>query len=349
MDEKDLKKFMKFFVIILLALLSFLIIRPIGVPITVGLLLAYIFYPLYLNLKEKTKSGNISATIIVVGALVILLLPILILLPNFVKELLNAYLVFSNMDLASLILKSFPFLASSSAIATQVSSAASHFSTTLSEGMLSFFQNTIMSIPELMFATIIILFTFFFALREGEDFKEYFLALFPFGQEHEKRFLERFDQVTNSVVYGHLVIGLVQGLVAGIGYYIFGIPNALILTVLTAIAGILPVVGPWLVWIPVDLYLFASGNSVAGMQLLIFSLFATNWTDILLRPSVVAGKAEMNSAIALIGAIGGTYAFGVMGFILGPLFLAYFILLIELYKNKKTESILIKEEENKTT
>jgi predicted PurR-regulated permease PerM len=68
-----------------------------------------------------------------------------------------------------------------------------------------------------------------------------------------------------------------------------------------------------------------------------------------LRPSVVAARAEMNSAIALIGAVGGSYAFGVIGFILGPLFLAYFILLVELYKNKQKESLIIRiEPESKT-
>ena len=343
MDDKDLKKFLIPFVILGLAFLSFLILKPLAFPIMLGLLLAYGFYPLYLKLKAKLKSENISSMIIVTGTLILFLLPPILLTPLFIKELFNAYLSLRGTDFSALILQLFPSISSSPVLATEISAAASHFSAAISSAMLSIFQSTLMNLPAIIFGIVIALFTFFFGLREGHEVKEYFFTFFPFGEEHQKRFFQRFEQVTNSVVFGHIVIGIVQGLVAGIAYYIFGIPNALILTVITMIVGVLPVIGPWLVWIPVDIFLFTSGNSVAAMQLLIYGLFVINWTEVLLRPYVVAARAEMNSAIALIGAVGGTYAFGVMGFLLGPLFLAYFILVLELYKNKKTESIVIRE------
>jgi predicted PurR-regulated permease PerM len=349
MDDKDIKKFMIPVIVILLAFLSFLIIKPLSSSICFGLLLAYIFYPLYLKLKLKVKSENFSAFLIVTATFLIIFIPPLLLIPSFIKELFEAYLSFTTADLSVIVLKAFPSLASSQAISAQISSSLSHFNGTISNWLLALFQNTIMNIPEILFGIIIILFTFFFALRDGHQFKDYFSTFFPFGEEHKNNFFKKFEQVTNSVVYGHLVIGIVQGLVAGVAYYMFGIPNALIWTVITTIVGVLPVIGPWLVWIPLDLYLFMSGNSVAGMQLLIYGVVVINWTDIILRPSVVAARAEMNSAIALIGAVGGSYAFGVIGFILGPLFLAYFILLVELYKNKQKESLIIRiEPESKT-
>lgn len=343
MDEKDLKKFLIPLVILGLAFLSFMIIRPIAFPIMLGLLLAYGFYPLYLKINTKIKSANLSCFILVAGTLIVLLLPPLLVLPLFIKEIFNAYLAFQSTDFSALILHVFPNISNSPALATQITAATSHFSAAISGLLLSIFQSTLMNLPSILFGIVILLFTFFYGLKEGHEFKEYFFTFFPFGEENKKRFFERFEQVTNSVVFGHIIIGIVQGLVAGIAYYVFGIPNALILTVVTMIVGVLPVIGPWLVWIPVDIFLFTSGNSVAGMQLLIYGLFVINWTEVLLRPYVVAARAEMNSAIALIGAVGGTYAFGVMGFLLGPLFLAYFILVIELYKNKKTESIVLRE------
>jgi len=138
---------------------------------------------------------------------------------------------------------------------------------------------------------------------------------------------------------------IAQGLIAGIGYFVLGIPKALLLTIVTMIVGIIPVIGPWLVWIPVDIYLFVQGNTALAIGLLIYGLFVINWVDILLRPQIVASKAEMNSAIALIGTIGGIYAFGVIGILLGPLILAYLILLIEIYRDKEAESIIIRQEE----
>jgi predicted PurR-regulated permease PerM len=343
MDEKELKKFLLPIIVMALAVLSFLIIKPIVFPVLFGLLLAYGFYSLYQKLKSKIKLENTSAFIVVLGTLVVILLPPLLLMPLFIKELFTAYISLKGTDFSALILHLFPAISSSPALATEVGAAASHFSAAISNGLLSIFQSTLMNLPAIMFGILILLFTFFFGLKEGHEFKEYFSTFFPFGDENKNRFFSKFEQVTNSIVFGHIVIGIVQGLVAGVAYYLFGVPNALILTVLTMIVGVLPIIGPWIVWVPADLFLFINGDTIAGIQLLIYSLFVINWTDVLLRPFVVAAKAEMNSAIVLIGAIGGTYAFGIMGFLLGPLFLAYFILVLELYKNKKTDSIVLKE------
>jgi predicted PurR-regulated permease PerM len=196
----------------------------------------------------------------------------------------------------------------------------------------------------LTFGIIIFLFTFYFSLKEGHKVKDYFTTFFPFPKEFQEKFYDRFGQVTNSVVYGQIIVGLAQGIISGIGYYMFGVPNALILTVITTIVGVIPVIGPWLVWIPLDVFLFLNGDITRGTQLLIYGLFVINWIDTILSPQIVARTAKMNPAIALIGAIGGTYVFGIIGFFIGPLLLAYLILLVELYRNKKPEdSILIKE------
>jgi predicted PurR-regulated permease PerM len=123
----------------------------------------------------------------------------------------------------------------------------------------------------------------------------------------------------------------------------FGVPNAFVLTIVTIFASVLPVIGPSIIWVPTVIYLFIKGNNVAGIQLLIYGLFLINWINVILTPRIISKKAEMNPAIALIGMIGGLYVFGFMGLILGPLILAYLILLIEIYRDKKAESILIKE------
>ncbi len=344
MDEKDFKKFLIPVVILLMGVLSFLVIKPIMTAVVLGLLFAYMFTPAYRGLNKRIKSKNICALIITIAAIVVIILPLILMLPSFTKQLFNLYQSLQGLDVSKLVLQLLPSLASTQGISTELISAASHFNSNLSSWVLSIFQNTLMNLPEITFAVLILLFTFFFALREGDSIWDYFTTIFPFPKEYHDKFYQRFAQVTDSVVYGHIVIGVAQGLIAGIGYYMFGIPNALLLTIMTTIVGVIPVIGPWLVWIPVDFFLFATGNTVAGMQLLIFGLFVINWADTIARPVVVADKAEMNSALALIGVIGGTYAFGVIGFLLGPLILASFILMIELYQTKKIEeSIVLKE------
>ena len=344
MEEKDFKRFMIPITIALLAVLAFMIVRPIFIPIILGMLFAYLFYPLFKIIARKVKSDTISGFIIVVGVFLIILIPFLLLMPLLIKQIFEVYLTVKNTDLSNIVFKLIPSVAANTAMSTELIAAVSHFNANLSTMILSLFQNTIMNIPGIIFGIVILLFTFYFSLKEGHNVRDYFSTLFPFPKEFQERFFQKFDQVTNSVIYGHIIIGIAQGAIAGVGYYMFGLPNALLLTVATTLIGVIPVIGPWLVWMPADLLLFLNGSTTQGIQLLIYGLLVINWVETMLRPQIIAKQADMNPAIALIGAIGGTYAFGLIGFFVGPLLLAYLILLIELYKNKKSEdSIVLRE------
>lgn len=345
MEEKDFKKFMLPALILCLAVLSFLIIKPISTSVFLGLLLAYLFYNPFSKLAKKLKSETAAGLVIVLGTCVVIFVPLILLIPTFIKQLFQAYMSFRSMDLASVAFRLFPQLSSSPEMASQISSTLSHFNTKISDVLNNIFQSTLVNIPEIMIGLVVVMFTFYFGLMGGEIFKDYVSAAFTIPNTHKQRLFEKFSQVTDSVLYSHLIIGIIQGIIGGIGYYMFGIPNALLLTILTAIVGVLPVLGPWLVWIPACAILLVTGNDGAAVQLLIYNLVLVTWSDTLLRPFIVAQKAEMNAALVLIGAIGGTYAFGMIGFILGPLVLAYLILLIEMYKDNNEESIVIVKEE----
>lgn len=344
MDEKDFKKFGIWGIIIVLAILSFLIIKPLFTPIVIGLVLAYVFYPLYEKINTKVKSKNLAAWIVLLINVLVVLVPIIILTPMVTKQIIEVYISIRNADLPTSFRAIFPFLFASPNMAAEVTAALNNLSNSLSTLVLSVFQETLRNIPEILFGIVILLFTFFFSLTEGSKLKQQITVIFPFQKKHQEKFFSRFSQVTNSVIYGHVVVGIVQGIIAGVGYYILGLPNALLMTVLTTIAGVLPVIGPVVVWVPMDILLFISGDTEAGLMLLIYGLFVISPIDTILRPYVVSEKGEMNSALALIGMIGGTYAFGITGFLLGPLILAALILLIELYQDKDVdESIVLKE------
>jgi predicted PurR-regulated permease PerM len=343
MDDKDFKKIMTPLMIVGLALLSFYVVRPLFVSITVGLLFAYVFYPVYIKLNNKIKSENLSAGIIVSTTSIAFLAPIIFLIPSFVKQLLSFYEAIRNADFAPIILKLLPSLASSKQATTEIIAAASHLNAKISGFIISLSQSLILGSVEIVFGIIIVIFTFYFALKEVDNLKEYLGSILPISKEHKKKFYEKMGQVTDSVLYSHIVVGILQGIIAGIGYFMFGLPNPLLLTVLTMVAGVLPVIGPWFVWVPIDIFLFLNGDNTRGMQLLLFGLFVINWVDTLLRPMIMSKRADMNSAIALIGSVGGIYAFGFIGFVLGPLILAMFILLIEIYKDNAKESIVLQE------
>ena len=183
------------------------------------------------------------------------------------------------------------------------------------------------------------MFTFFFATRDAEDLQKFFSDISPFGKRTEKRFNNEFRHITNAVVYGQILIGLIQAAVLGIGLYFLGIPNTLLLTFVAAIFCVIPVLGSWLVWLPVSLVLFATGDTSKAIFLLVYGAFIVASIDNLIRPYLLSKHSTLNVAVALIGTIGGLYAFGIVGLVLGPLILAYAMILFEFYREGRLNEI----------
>ena len=168
----------------------------------------------------------------------------------------------------------------------------------------------------------------------------YIRSLLPFPKEVQDKLLKSSKEITNSVFYGRILTGIAQGLIVGIGFFVFGVKNALLLTALACIIAIFPIIGTVIVWIPVSIFLIVAGNNVSALGVVIFGLLATVFESIL-QPIILAKIGKMNSSIMIVGLLGGIMFFGILGIILGPLILAYLLIVLELYRNKKTPGILI--------
>ncbi|MFH1661786.1 MAG: AI-2E family transporter, partial [Candidatus Falkowbacteria bacterium] len=193
----------------------------------------------------------------------------------------------------------------------------------------------------LFLQSLVVLFTFFFVLRDKEELVLYLKSLSPFTKEVEKKFFDSSKRITASVIYGQVIIGLAQGLVAGVGFFIFGVPNALFLTMLAALAGIFPVIGTAIIWVPVVIYLVLEGSTFATVGVGIFGIISSS-IDNFLRPIIVSKRTDIHISVLLVGMIGGLFLFGVLGFILGPLILAYLFILLEVYRNRTVPGFFIK-------
>jgi predicted PurR-regulated permease PerM len=180
---------------------------------------------------------------------------------------------------------------------------------------------------------VIVFFTLFFTLRDKEEIIKYIRNVLPFSFEVEDRLLKTSKDVTSSVIYGMIIVGIFQGLITGIGLFIFGVPNALLLTLFAVLAGVLPIVGPAIIWVPVVIFLLIGGNTFAAVGITIFGLLS-HIPDYLVRPLFLSKRTQLNPAIASIGMIGGILVFGVLGIILGPLILSYLIIVLDLFKKK---------------
>jgi predicted PurR-regulated permease PerM len=126
--------------------------------------------------------------------------------------------------------------------------------------------------------------------------------------------------------------------------FIFKVPNALLITILAMVAGMFPIVGTTIVWVPVAIYLLIAGNTVSALGVVMFGLIASV-IEALFKPIFISRRAKMNSSLILFGMVGGILLFGLLGIILGPLILAYLFIVIEAYRDKKLPEVVIKSPE----
>jgi predicted PurR-regulated permease PerM len=321
-------------------ILAFLVIRPIFFAIIYGLLFAYILSPIYRFTFRRVKNETLAALIVCLAIFIIISIIFGAILGTMFNQIIDIYFAAQKINVANILETLLPL---SSEISGNLANSIQISFSNLLTSYASKIGDIIFNLPNLMLQLLVVFLIVFYALRDGSQALKYIKSLSPMKRDTQAKFFQHFKDITNSVLIGQIVVGIIQGIVAGIGYYIFGVPNALLMTALTMVIGIIPIIGPWLVWIPIDIYLFAVDRAGAGIGLFIYGLFLINWVDTIIRPMIVSRRTRINPAIILIGMIGGLYVFGLLGLIIGPLILAYVMLILELYRKQSFgEDIIFK-------
>lgn len=337
------KKALSVIIIASLIILSFFIIKPIIVSIIIALVLAFVFASVYDWLYKHTKSKNISALAIIIFLLAIIIIPIWFFTPILVNQAYEIYQLTLKIDFTSILKSVFPSLFASEQFATDLGGITSSFTSKIANQVVAYLAQIILNFPVIMIHLLVVFFTLFFVLRDRELIIDYVKSVLPFSKEVEKRIFEYSSGITASLIYGQVIIGLIQGITLGIGLFIFRIPNALFLSLLAIFAGILPIIGPFIVWVPLLISLLLTGAPIITIVgVLAFGIISSN-VDNFLRPIIVSKKTKINSAILFISMIGGLFFFGILGLILGPLIISYLIILFEIYRGKQKPSILLEE------
>ncbi len=181
------------------------------------------------------------------------------------------------------------------------------------------------------FQLAIMLYAAYFFLRSGRNTLDRILFLVPLEPEQENRLVARFLSVTRATVKGTLVIGILQGGLAGIAFAIVGIQGALFWGTIMAILSIIPAVGAALVWIPGVIYLLATSQIVGGLGLFLWCGIVVGSTDNVLRPILVGKDTKMPDLLVLLSTLGGIAVYGALGIIIGPILAALFLTVWELY------------------
>lgn len=343
LNERNIRRISVLILILVLAILVFLLIEPILLSIIGGLILAYTFFPVYRIVLRKVRAKNAAATIVSLLVILIILVPIYFFIPFMVNQVFEIFQSAKTLNIQTFIKAVFPSAPNSFII--QMTATFDSLVGKISSSVLNSLVSFLLDIPTILFNLLIVAFVFFYALRDSDRLGEFMSSLSPLNKLQEKKLVQQFKDITNSIVYGQIIVGIVQGLAAGLGFFVFGVPNALILTALAVILSIIPVLGPFFVWIPAAVYLFSLGNTLPATLFLLYNLILVSNVDNFLRLYLISKKADLSQVVVLIGMVGGLFIFGILGLILGPLILAYFITFLNAYRANTLSSLFSVEKE----
>jgi len=180
--------------------------------------------------------------------------------------------------------------------------------------------------------------TTYFVLRHWTELLARSERLLPLHPKHTRVVMSEFQLVGKEVFVGTMLTGLAQGLLAGVGYAVAGVPEAALLATVTAICSLVPAVGTLLVWVPVGVALIAAGHPVAGIfELTWGALVVVVMSDYVIRPSLVGGHGHVPTLLTFISLFGGVEVFGLLGLIVGPVIASVALALLRTYDREICE------------
>jgi predicted PurR-regulated permease PerM len=334
------------FVLLLVLALSALflaVIWPFWQALLLGALLAGFCHPLYRWLTRLFRGRtSVAAGVTVLLLFVLIVGPLSAFLGVVVQQALNVseqalpwvqqhFGATSTFDIHTWLAQRFPtvaeFVPSQEQIVESVGTAAKAAGGFLVASASHMTAGTAVVLLNLF----ITLYAMFFFLKEGGTILAQLLYYLPLRDEEETQMVQRFVSITRATVKGTLVIGVLQGALAGLGFWVAGIGGAVFWGTLMMVLSIVPGIGAALVWVPAVLYLLATSQVWVGAALGLWCAVVVGTIDNVLRSTLVGRDAKMPDLLILVGTLGGLYLFGPIGFMVGPIVCGVFLTAWSIY------------------
>jgi len=336
------------FLAALLGYLSYQVLEPFLLPIAWAIVFSVLFYPLYSFMLRYMKWKSLVSFITLCIVMIILIGPVSYLSFLFVRELgeLSEYLKGGGIESIKNVYHH-PF------IKPLIDKISTLFNITEEEMRRSIIENIgrlrkdfVERLPRLAtdvatgaFHFMLMALSLFFFLRDGSDFLKKAQSYLPFPEEQKVRLTKLVKDIIVSTMFGGVVIAIVQGTLGGIVFATLGLQSPVLWGFAMAIASLMPLVGPFVVWGPAALYLLIEGEVLKGMSLAVLGVFGISMIDNFLRPLIVGRRTKIPFLVLFFSVLGGIKLFGIIGFIMGPLILATFVLVVEIFRSIEVGSV----------
>ncbi len=327
--------------LLLLGFLSYKIIKPFLIPIAWAIVFSIVFYPVYAYILKYIKWKSVAALLTLIIILIVILGPFSYLTFLLVSELkdLGDYLETGKFENLLNILQHPSIKAITNKLLPVLNITEAELNKSIIENISKVAKEIVGRITK--GATTVITFSLdfvfmvlsiFFFLKDTPDFLGKIRDYMPFSETQKDRLVKQVRNIIISTIYGGVAVAIAQGTIAGLTFFFLGVSTPAVWGLATFIASFVPLVGASSIWIPATIYFFIEGAVTKGFILAAVGIFGISLIDNILKPLIIGGRTKMPVLVIFFSILGGIKLFGLIGLIMGPLILALFVSVFEIFR-----------------
>jgi predicted PurR-regulated permease PerM len=320
--------------------LSFLIVRPFVPPIITATLVAVAIQPFFTYLLRYVRNRSVAAMLTTTVLFLALLLPTVIVVNTVAGETMALYTWLDQRNsssegwteyLSRVTARPLGWIEAKTGVSRQqLWNATMQQLRKISDGLIDSAKSLAVNVTSTIVNVLIAFFTLFFLLRDGHSIVERAGAILPLEPDRYNMLLQTITDSIVANIYGVVAVSLAQGALGAIGYWIAGLPNVMLWSVVTALASMIPFVGAVAVWGVGVLYLVTIAHWGHALFLLIYGTAIVSTADNVIRPIVLSGRVKMNTLLIFFSLFGGVQAFGIVGLFVGPIIVSVTLALVRM-------------------
>ncbi|MEO8664239.1 MAG: AI-2E family transporter [Ignavibacteria bacterium] len=345
-ERKQLAQFiLLMFLTGLLLYLCWLMLKPFISVILWSAILVILFHPLYKKILDKTKNVTLSSMLTISISMLIFIIPVILISTAAVSDL--AAISTTGIEEIQKLIND-PQTSSLSNVYNYINGfinlkelikpedikeIASRLSTIIFSASWYVIEGLFGAIVGILFA----MFTMFYLFRDGEKIVSDIPDILPFDNSQAKELIKETSALINATIRGSLLIAVLQGVLAGLIFWLLGIPSSVLLGLLAMIFSLIPIGGTAFVTVPVIVGLVFAGKYGEAVILAVFSALIIGMIDNFLLPKLIKQRVKMNELFVFFSVLGGLQLFGLLGLFMGPIILAIAFGLLKVFKGEKID------------
>lgn len=336
MQLKNYNVYFFFALLIGVSVLIYVVVKPFLVPFVIAIILVQIFYSVYEKLLKITRNKRgISSGLTCFLIALIIIVPLFFIATLVVQE---ARMIITNFSAGAPTIESVAERINGHPLLKELQienlispNAVLSFIRSVSQNTLSIIQGTYRGMAHLVFVSFILFFSMFYLFIDGKKFLKAVMKFSPLKDKYEERLMEKFTSIARATLKGTSLLAIIQGIIGSLLFLATGVSSPILLGILMTISSVIPPAGSGLVWLPVGLIMILLGHTGKGLIILLVGGLLIGTVDNILRQKLIGRDAEMHPLLILLSTLGGLGLFGIAGFIIGPIIMALFLALWEIY------------------